>query len=87
MIKAGLRAKVSHRAFRLFACSLLLFPAVPGTCHAYLDPGGGSLFLQLVLATAAGALVTLRIYWKKLVETFNRLIRRSGPPAPPDRSK
>jgi hypothetical protein len=34
--------------------------------HAYLDPGTGSMILQLVLGGVAGALVIGKLYWEKL---------------------
>src|SRR4030067_467539 len=33
---------------------------------AYLDPGSGSFFLQLLLATLMGALFLVGAYWKKV---------------------
>jgi len=41
------------------------------TILAYLDPGSGSLLLQLLLGGAAAAGVTLKLYWRK----FLRLLR------------
>ena len=41
----------------------------------YVDPGAGSLLLQLILGGIAGALVTLKLFW-------NRLRGRSKPAAP-----
>ena len=40
--------------------------------HAYLDPGTGSLILQLVLGGVAGALVVVKLYWNKLKSLFVR---------------
>ena len=37
---------------------------------AYLDPGSGSLLLQLLLGGVAGAAVFLRLFWKKLTSVF-----------------
>jgi len=34
---------------------------------AYLDPGTGTMFLQLLLAGVAGILPALKIYWRKLL--------------------
>lgn len=38
---------------------------------SYLDPGSGSFFLQLLLATLMGALFLVGAYWKK-VKSFVR---------------
>jgi len=34
--------------------------------NLYLDPGSGSLILQLILAAGLGGLFLLRSYWKKI---------------------
>lgn len=34
--------------------------------NMYVDPGAGSLLLQLILGGIAGALVTLKLYWNRL---------------------
>jgi hypothetical protein len=33
---------------------------------AYIDPGSGSILLQLILGGVAGALVVVKMYWQKL---------------------
>jgi len=35
--------------------------------HAYLDPGSGSMLLQLLLGGVAGAVVVLKLYWQRLL--------------------
>ncbi len=49
-----------------------LHPVAPA--HAYLDPGTGSMMLQLLLGGVAGALVVLRLYWYRIKNS--RLFRR-----------
>jgi hypothetical protein len=34
--------------------------------RAYLDPGSGSILLQLVIAAALGAAFAVKVYWKKI---------------------
>jgi hypothetical protein len=38
--------------------------------HAYMDPGSGSLFLQVLLGGTAAVGVILRLYWGRLRELF-----------------
>lgn len=38
--------------------------AVPLNAHAYLDPGTGSAVVQFMIASIAGALLSLKLYWK-----------------------
>ncbi len=45
------------------AIGLFLFPRAG---YAYVDPGSGSMFLQLLLASLLGALYTLKMYWRKI---------------------
>ena len=46
----------------------------------YIDPGAGSLLLQLLLGGLAGAAVIANIYWRKLRGWFGR--GNSGERAP-----
>jgi hypothetical protein len=43
-----------------------------GTVHAYLDPGTGSVALQLLIGGAVAALATLRAYWSRIKGFANR---------------
>jgi hypothetical protein len=38
------------------------------SAHAYLDPGTGSMILQLLLGGIAGAMVVGRLYWQRIKE-------------------
>lgn len=38
--------------------------------HAYLDPGSGSMFLQIVLGGVAGVAVIVKLYWRRLLGLF-----------------
>jgi hypothetical protein len=40
--------------------------------EAYLDPGTGSMVLQLLLGGVAGAVVVVRLYWEKVKSFFSR---------------
>lgn len=39
---------------------------------AYLDAGSGSLIVQAVVAGAAGAAVTVKLFWRRLTGRFRR---------------
>ena len=47
--------------------SLLLLPSF---AEAYLDPGNGSMLLQLLLGGVAGLSVILKLYWRQLLTTL-----------------
>jgi len=46
--------------------------------HAYIDPGSGSMFLQLLVAAVAGGLWTLKVYWRRLMGFFTRVRPSEG---------
>jgi hypothetical protein len=41
---------------------VIAFPAI----HAYLDPGTGSIIIQVVIAALVGGALLLRTFWKKI---------------------
>ena len=40
--------------------------------YAYIDPGAGSLLLQVLMGGLAGAAVVARVYWKNLMARLGR---------------
>jgi len=40
--------------------------------YAYLDPGSGALFIQIIIGTLVGVGITLKLYWYKIKEKFTR---------------
>jgi hypothetical protein len=44
---------------------------------AYLDPGSGSYFVQLLLASLMGVLFVLGVYRKKVTDFFRNLFSKS----------
>lgn len=61
---------------------LLISPA-----QAYLDPGSGSMLLQLLLGGVAGAVVVLKLYWRRLLNFLGlRKEEEVTPLAPPRQS-
>ena len=49
--------------------------------HAYLDPGSGSMLLQLLLGGVTGVVVIVKLYWERVRSIFHR--RGSTGPNPP----
>jgi hypothetical protein len=50
--------------------ALILFPSV---AHAqYLDPGAGSMIVQLVIALVVGLAATAKFYWRRITNVFAR---------------
>lgn len=46
---------------------------------AYLDPGAGSMILQMILAGILGLSYTIKLYWRRIV----RFVRREKEPEQP----
>ena len=41
------------------------------TSHAYIDPGSGSMLLQVLIASILGMLTVIQIYWARLPTFFS----------------
>ena len=64
----------------LLYVAVFLVGAAPGDAQAYIDPGVGSMVLQLLLGGVAGLLVILKLYWSNFKALFQR---RKGVTAEP----
>ena len=56
-------------AFRLLFAALLLGVAT-SNAHAYLDPGTGSMILQVLLGGVAGVMLAGKLYWQRFLSLF-----------------
>ena len=61
-------------SIRMLAAGLVLFSTIGITspAYAYLDPGTGSMLLQMLLGGVAGALVVGKLYWHRVKAFFGR---------------
>lgn len=50
---------------------------MPIESYAYLDPGSGSVALQILLGFLLAATYSIKLYWSKVTEFFSRLLGRS----------
>ena len=48
----------------------------PETLDAYLDPGTGSIILQVVIGVAVGGLFTITLFWHRVKTFFKNLFSR-----------
>ncbi len=46
--------------------------------HFYIDPGTGSLVLQMLAASFVGGLFLTKVYWGKLKHLLGNLFSRNG---------
>ena len=45
--------------------------------YAYLDPGTGTIFIQVILGAIVGVGITLKIYWYKVKEKILRIRKKN----------
>ena len=56
-------------AIYVFVSLLLMFPTAS---HAYIDPGAGSILIQVVLGTLAAAGFFFKVYYKRIKRFFGK---------------
>jgi len=56
---------------RLLIFSIIMFfLLMTSNAYAYIDPGSGSLILQLILGGVAGLVVIIKLYWDRFLTMF-----------------
>jgi hypothetical protein len=68
---------------KMLACLFALVLFSEARLEAYLDPGSGSMLVQLLLGGTAGAAIILKLGWRRLLERFG-IGRSKQPPNKPD---
>ncbi len=51
---------------------VVLIILLPVKVSAYLDPGSGSLIIQVIIAAIAGAGFAIKLYWRKIKSIFTK---------------
>ena len=74
MKRAGRKSIGSIFASAVFVLALLLM--LGSTAHAYIDPGAGSLLLQVLLGGLAAAFATISLYFARIKTMLSRYINR-----------
>jgi F0F1-type ATP synthase membrane subunit a len=49
--------------------TMAMSPLTPA--YAYLDPGTGSILIQLLMGGVAGAMVIVKLYWQRVKDFFS----------------
>lgn len=65
-----------RRAYHLIGLSAV-FAGLAGPAHAYIDPGTGSILMQMIVAGLAAGGSVVGIYWSRLRSLFSRRRDRS----------
>jgi drug/metabolite transporter (DMT)-like permease len=67
---------------------MVLFSAVfAKDAYAYLDPGTGSYFLQLVIAGLLGALFFVKTFWRGIFKSIKTVFSRLFNPVKKDKNE
>ena len=66
--------------FVILCAAVLCASAFTGNVQAYLDPGTGSMAIQIVLAGIVGALAATKAYWQRLTSLFGTSDRHRKSP-------
>ncbi len=74
-----------RRAARLAFLLLLVLPwlTAPKAAEAYLDPGTGSILLQVIIGGVAGLGVVGKLYWHRLRSLFGAREKDAQEERPP----
>lgn len=55
---------------KILMICLFFFIFFCNSAYAYLDPGTGSMILQLLLGGVAGLAIIAKLFWHKVIEIF-----------------
>lgn len=57
-----------------------LFVCLSTPAFAYLDPGTGSMILQVIIGAIAAALVSIKLAWRRINDVIASVFRRKPKP-------
>ena len=77
-MKGVYMVRLRERAVFFITLFGLLFMAIPNA-YAYLDPGTGSMIVQFIIAGSIGALFALKVFWKRIMAFFKKILGKSTP--------
>lgn len=69
--------KLRDLRFRIVLTAWML-AVYPKVLYAYIDPGSGSYFLQMLIGAVIGCIFAVKIYWVKIKSFFKGLFRKGG---------
>jgi hypothetical protein len=65
------------KLYRFILATLALLALLPRLVFGYLDPGSGSMLLQVLLGGAVGLIVIVKLYWNNILTLLH--IRKAAP--------
>jgi len=75
-VKALMRKRVGSFLLSAFLLTAFLLMATTKEAHAYIDPGTGSLVIQILLATVFGSLFMIKVFWRRLTGQLSRILKK-----------
>jgi len=61
---------------KMLLVSVFLCLLFPRESYAYLDPGSGSFFIQMLLAGLFAASIALKSFWRRIASFFTGLFKK-----------
>lgn len=69
------RTSSSGFLLTLFVLALVAVPPA----HAYLDPGTGSLIIQVLIAAVVGTAFAVKVFWRRIAAFLRRAFHKDDP--------
>ena len=66
--------KLINFMIEMFVWSVMFGAVYAHPVRAYLDPGGGSLLIQFLLASIVGLLFVIRQFWSRITSYIKQLV-------------
>ncbi len=60
-----------------FSLLFIIFFSFTTYTQAYVDPGSASLIIQAIIGVIAGALATIKLWWKKFISLFSKKAKKN----------
>lgn len=64
------------KKWTLLFCWITIFSSFTLPAHAYIDPGSGSMLLQILLGGFAGVAVAAKLYWRNISSFLSMALLR-----------
>ncbi len=62
----------------ILGMTIFLMTALQPKAYAYLDPGSGGFFLQMLLAALVGLSFTLKTFWSRIKNVFTKFFSKKS---------
>ena len=72
-MKGGRKLISAKFLMTLLEFFILFYLIYPRKVHAYIDPGTGSMMLQVLIGVLVGVLFALKMFWKRITVFFKGL--------------